>query len=445
MLLYFYIQQGVFPVLIETVLLNIVLFILCMYCQNQLILSKPRNEENLTAFYVVISFGSFIGGLAITWIIPVISTELVEYLIGLIIIAMTLTAKGENVCDRIYYARLVVYFLILIILWPVVFYQYNVWSLIMIFVIVRFVFAEFIKEKHFVTISLIGILCLSQFMGMFWRGERSIYQKRNYYGVLRVVELQHVRTLYHGTTLHGAQSFKAGEESEPMLYYDRGSPIAEIMTSGLFDLKRIGVVGLGVGMAAAYTTEGQILDFYELDEDVFTVADQLFTFTRNAAGTINYIFGDARLSLNKNSAKKYDLLVVDAFGGDAIPIHLLTKEMIAQYKNHLNDRGILMFHISNRYLRLSPILARVAFLFDAHVSHKIGRNRINPELVSTWMVMTWDLDQFKKIVSNSGWNQFNRKKIERYRPWTDQYSSVLPAIKWKVLLASTKRFKPFAW
>ncbi|MCK5180424.1 MAG: hypothetical protein KAR32_12920, partial [Candidatus Omnitrophica bacterium] len=296
-LMYFLIHQGVFPVIVELLLLLAALFVLCMYCQNQLIRSKPEDEGDLTFFYVMISLGSFIGGIATSWVIPLLSAELIEYLIGLIVIAMTLPApKTAGAHGKIYYIRMVVYFVIFMTVWPVVFYEYNIVALIFMVLVVVAVYRELVKEKNFVVISLGCLLCVLPYSEMFWRNEVSIYKKRNYYGTLRVVEARGTRLLYHGTTLHGSQVLGPENEREPTMYYDRHSPVAGVMTSDRFNFKKIGTVGLGVGMVAAYTRPGQTLDFYELDPDVGTVADGFFTYTKNAAARVRTIYGDARLS-----------------------------------------------------------------------------------------------------------------------------------------------------
>jgi spermidine synthase len=445
-LLYFFIQQSVFPVMVELVLLNGILFILCVYCQNQLIRSKPRDDESLTAFYVVISLGSFVGGLMTSWVVPMVSTDLVEYMVGLILIGMTLKPSGIKVKDKTYYIRLVVIFMVLLMLWPVVFYEYNIFAVLLLAYIVGKVYAELAGDRHAVVISLVCLLFLTPLSETFWRGEKSIYKKRNYYGLYRIVDNQGIRLLYHGTTIHGGQSLRKGKEREPIIYYDRASPIARVMTSGLFDLKRIGVVGLGVGMVATYTAPGQKLDFYELDPDVDTMADQYFTYIKHAAGQINYVLGDARVSLEKNVSAKYDLLLVDAFGGDAIPVHLLTVEMVEKYKQHLNGGGILMFHISNRYLKLSPVLARIASVLDAHACQSFGMSSVVPGLVeSEWVGITWDENTFKVLVDGLKWDPYDKNLSRRYRPWTDEYSTILPTIRMEELFNSVRNFKVFSW
>jgi spermidine synthase len=445
-LLYFLIQQSIFPVTIELALLTAVLFILCMYCQNQLIRLKPQDESDLTAFYVVISLGSFIGGIMTSWVIPLLSDELIEYLIGLIIIAMTLPVSGEGKKHaKIYYIRMVVYFTVFMTVWPIVFYEYNVWALLFMFLVVTLVYGELAKVKYFVVISLACLLCVLPYSEMFWRSEVSIYKKRNYYGTMRIVDVQGVRLFYHGTTLHGSQSMRKGEENLPMMYYDAQSPVAEVMTSDRFDFKTIATVGLGAGMIATYTRPGQALDFYELDPDVGTVAQEFFTYTKNASARITNIYGDARLLLDKNRQAKYDLIVIDAFGSDAIPVHLLTVEMIAKYREHLNKDGILLFHISNRYLELSPVLARIAYAAGTNVCYKLGQSSTYTGLITTWVVMTWDDEPFTALTKDLGWGEYNSEAVKKYRPWSDDYSSVLSIIKGDALIGSVKQFNPFSW
>lgn len=444
MLLYFFVQQQIFPFAINVFLLCGALFVLCMYCQNQLIISKPNNHRYLTVFYVIISLGSFVGGFCTSWIIPLISTSLIEYLFGLILIAITISL-GDSTKHRAHIIRLVTYYILFFMLWPIAFVKYNIWGLLLIVYVTKKAYSEFAKDRFALVCSFVFILLTTPVSEMLWMKNFSFYKKRNYYGIYRVLDGPYIRELYNGVTLHGAQAHEEGRKPEPITYYSLKSPIGEIMTSDVFNFHRIGVFGLGIGTIATYTRGDQIIDFYELDPDVHTIADLFFTYIRNSAGKINYIYGDARVSLERNTDVKYDLLIIDAFGGDAIPTHLLTKEAIALYRSRMSDQGILLIHISNRFVDLKPVIARNAFLLNARVCFKYKKNPSSRTLPSEWMALTWDQDHFKILDRDFKWASFTRKKVEKYRPWTDQYSNILPIIKVKVLVNSIKHFQPFNW
>jgi hypothetical protein len=196
-----------------------------------------------------------------------------------------------------------------------------------------------------------------------------IYMHRNFYGTLRVREqgtgdLQ-VRRLLHGVILHGEQSTTAPDRLEPGTYYARtsgvGRAIEAMQSSGPV---RLGVVGLGVGTLSAYGRAGDTVRFYELDPDVLALAKNYFSYLPSSPSKLEFVLGDARLSLERELARGakqgYDVLAIDAFSSDSIPVHLITREAIDVYMQHVAPDGILAIHISNRFLDLKPVLANIA-------------------------------------------------------------------------------------
>jgi hypothetical protein len=447
-LLYFLVVKRYFPFTISLILLSTVQFILCMYCQNQLAIQRPKDDSHLTRFYVAFSFGGFVGGLFTTWIIPLISQSLVEYLMGLLVIAVTLVFKEKEHYVSARHILLIAALTSVLIALPIVFVQYNVFALAMVFMIFKVIYVRLQKSAYALSLSLILMLAVAYYAPALWnqRYQRhSVYIERNYYGISEVMDWDGIRRLYHGKTLHGAQYLQKERRGELLAYYAASSPLGEIFSSDIFSFQRLGIIGLGTGMMSAYTKEGQMMDFYELDPDIYAIADKYFTFIHEAKGKLNFIFGDARLSLDKNPGAKYDFLLVDAFGGDAIPVHLLTKEGIEKYRAHLYEKGILMFHISNRYLDLRQILGRVASSLGAYGCYKISEKSPLLGETSTWMIMTWDKAHFDTLTLELGWKQPPENLIHKARLWTDQYSSILSTIKSGDLQDSIKNFKPFYW
>jgi hypothetical protein len=209
--------------------------------------------------------------------------------------------------------------------------------------------------------------------------------RRSFFGVLQIrnepVQYQYngesierpFHMLSHGTTIHGRQfaedipGRQYGEKSQPLTYYHRTGPVGDLVqeTVRLHPNTKIGVVGLGTGSMAAYANRGQSFDFYEIDQLVVRLVEPPTHFTylseaRARGAEVNLVMGDARLTLAKNVDKKYHLLLIDAFSSDAIPIHLMTVEALKMYKERLTDDGLLTFHVSNRYLRLEPVVAALA-------------------------------------------------------------------------------------
>jgi spermidine synthase len=189
----------------------------------------------------------------------------------------------------------------------------------------------------------------------------------------------------------------------------------------------VGVVGLGVGTLAGYARKGDVYRFYEINSDVIDAAQKHFTFLSNSAASIDHVLGDARLQLEQEPNQQFDVLVIDAFSGDSVPIHLLTKEAFTQYFRHLKSDGILALHITNRFLDLKPVVKTAANAFDQDV--KVVRFAASETKVgyrSEWALISKDKKAFRDI-------QFvNADEIDDpkgFTLWRDDYSSLLSVIK----------------
>ncbi len=239
-----------------------------------------------------------------------------------------------------------------------------------------------------------------------------------------------MRTLANGTIQHGTQIFSPALSKTPTTYYaeDSGVGLAlRLCCQGR--ARNIGVIGLGVGTIAAYGHPGDRIRFYEINPAVAPIAQHLFTYLRDSAAHIDIIDGDARFSLASEPPQKFDVLVIDAFSGDAIPLHLLTSEAIALYKRQLATGGILAFHISNQHVNLEPpiaLLAKDAGMKSMHVTSL--QNEERGEFTADWMLLTDNPDFFNQpeVASRV------RPPVEnpKLRLWTDDYSSLLPLIHW---------------
>jgi hypothetical protein len=198
--------------------------------------------------------------------------------------------------------------------------------------------------------------------------EDTVALTRNFYGTLRISESTNPdgtpmrRRLLHGVILHGDQYFNGDARREPTTYYGThsgiGVTIDRLRTAG--QPLRIGMIGVGTGTLTAYGRSGDIFRLYELNPTVFEVADRWFSYIKDSPATIEKIIGDARLVMEREPDQQFDVLAVDAFSSDSIPVHLLTREAVAVYKRHLSKRGVVLFHISNRYLDLAGVVARLA-------------------------------------------------------------------------------------
>jgi spermidine synthase len=263
-----------------------------------------------------------------------------------------------------------------------------------------------------------------------------IFQERSFFGVHRVTEAEGFRKIVHGNTIHGQQSL--AEPGRPQGYYFRDGPLGQLLYALEGDARprRVGLVGLGAGGIASYAAAGQHWTYFEIDPVVATIARDtgLFSYLRDAGrrgGTIDIVLGDARLSLQR-SQERFGMLIVDAFGSDAIPIHLLTRQAMQVYLNHLEEKGILVFHISNRYLDLEPVLANLADDTRPKLSCWIRRDLRPPSdgsLPSIWMVLARPEAQIDEIALRALFQPARRRG--GLAVWTDDFSNIWSVFRWR--------------
>jgi hypothetical protein len=268
----------------------------------------------------------------------------------------------------------------------------------------------------------------------------AILEVRNFYGTLRVKQTTtpHAdpeRMLLNGAIQHGTQIFGNGLSHTPTTYYAVDSGIGLALRfccnapgSDVPRPRNIGVIGLGTGTLAAYGHLDDHIRFYDINPLVRPIAQNLFTYLRDSPAHITFVDGDARTSLTREAPQNFDVLAIDAFSGDAIPLHLLTTEAIDLYKKHLAPEGILAFHISNQYLNLAPEIAQLAIA--AHMQSKLieaAGDDSTGSYRSTWVLLTTGPDFFNRpeIVSAAT----DTPTLPHLRTWTDDYSSLLPLLQ----------------
>jgi spermidine synthase len=307
-----------------------------------------------------------------------------------------------------------------------------------------FVFGQLSRNVRVLASMMLVLLLMNNWLIEQWTVEDNIFRHRNYYGVMKVRTNLGVNYLTHGSILHGAQSVDPESRHIPLVYYHPKAGVGGIMLHGDFDFTDIGIIGLGTGALAAYGKNGDTIDFYELDEDVYDIAKKYFTFLKYSRARTNVILGDARISLENVPKKKYDLLICDAFGGDSIPVHLLTIEAIDQYRKHLKEGGIVLFHFSNRFLDLGNVLTKNGWENNAHVATKKNSANSNIGLsTSWWMSMTWDKEKHDMMIDRLNWIEPDDTLLTDVRPWSDDYSNITPYIRMRDLWSEFLRFRPF--
>ena len=282
------------------------------------------------------------------------------------------------------------------------------------------------------------------FAGSIYQGAygKTDLRMRSFFAVHRVTvdPTGHFRQLVHGDTVHGRQSLRPGEEREPLTYYHRSGPIGRAFAALDYDdpekrdprLARVGVVGLGAGSLCCYARRGEEWTFYEIDPAVRSIAcdSKLFTFYPDCPAEKSVVLGDARLSLQR-SKQRFGLLVIDAFGSDAVPVHLLTREAVKVYLDHLDDDGILAFNVSNRYLDLQTVLADLARdsgPLACYAQEDLDAPKDSGKSPSQWVVLARSRAALAKVLADGGWQAARPR--DGTVSWSDDFSNLLGALKW---------------
>ncbi len=245
--------------------------------------------------------------------------------------------------------------------------------------------------------------------------------------------------LTHGTTLHGIQNLTPGDETLPTSYYARRSGVGIALDSApqLFGpAARIGIVGLGSGTLSCYKQPGQQWRIFEIDPAMVEIARSRFTFLSRCAPDAEIILGDARIRIAEQAPNSMDVLAVDAFSSDAVPMHLLTHEALETYGKAVQRDGIVLFHISNRYLNLRPVIADLAerggWATAVYEYAPTRDEELMNATVSIWIALSRNPSTIDRLVATSGEDRSQWTMLERtpdFAGWSDDYASILPILK----------------
>jgi hypothetical protein len=381
------------------------MFACCMVCHGEMVRRKPA-ADSLTSFYLYVSLGGAVGGLLVSIIAPLVFDGYWELHLCLIAIAVIaglciFTDKNFQPAPSLRWA------------------MSGGWGL------ATFVLAFYLLEHALV------------------QREGSIANTRGFYGVLHVYEENggtenQTRSLYHGRITHGIQWNSPFYNNIPTSYYGTNSGVGLAVKRHPFRAKaddnsmKVGIIGLGVGSLAVYARDIDDYRFYEINTQIETLARQHFTYLSDSKSKPEIIIGDGRISLarelNTSGSQQFDVLVVDAFSGDAIPIHLLTAEAVDLYWQHLKPDGILALHITNIYFDLLD----VAYQLASHTGHKAvwveDFTKRRYERYSSWVLITNNqafLYDKKVLKALDVWAPPVKPVI-----WTDDFSNLVEVIDW---------------
>ncbi|MBS1853848.1 MAG: fused MFS/spermidine synthase [Acidobacteria bacterium] len=378
-------------------LLTLGLFVCCMVCHGELARLKPH-PRHLTSFYVLVSLGGAVGGVFVGLVAPNLFHAYYEFPIGLCLTSLVLAAVFTRA------------------LWNVAEPGWK-WG---------------------------GIVPLSVLLGGFLYFNVAIMRQmvegylmatRNFYGQLRVNQEGDPRfdedaeiRLVHGTINHGEQFVREPYHRQPVTYFCPESGIGRGMKAQEGRPRRIGILGLGCGTLAAYGRAGDTLRIYEINPQVIQIADRYFTYLKDTPAKVEIAVGDGRLVLESEPSQQFDMLVMDAFSGDSVPVHLITKEAFATYFRHLKPGGILAVNISNAYLNLEPVMERAANAFGKVA---LAYDYV-PDDDTYCFSCSWALIMNREVTQAHPELLQNAKLLKPgrlFRVWTDEFSNMFSILK----------------
>src|SRR5437762_6301626 len=363
------------------------LFIACMFCHGELARLKPA-PGCLTRFYLMISLGGAVGSALVGIVAPLVLHAYFELAFGIVLCAVLL-----------------------------------MWQVRRDIIIMR-VLA--------VAASLTATGCAVWGIQEFY--DATILTTRNFYGVLRVQESgggtdEGRRSLIHGTIMHGNQYLSPAFKRQPSTYYTTTSGIGRVLESlhPTKDPIKVGIIGLGTGTIAAYGAKGDVYRFYDINPAVPGIAHNYFTYLDESDANVETVLGDARLNLEREPRQGFDVLAIDAFSSDAIPVHLITSEAVGVYLKHMKPGGVIAFHVTNRFLDLVPVVKALADARGLRATWIRDEGEGPLASRSDWVLLARDgtvLD--RPLIADSA---AEIAEHPEWRLWTDDFNNLVQVLK----------------
>ncbi|MCB0355359.1 MAG: fused MFS/spermidine synthase [Bdellovibrionales bacterium] len=412
-----YLGNIVKPVSVLLVLHLLILLVINYYCHKKLYLLRPPKSE-LTRFYLWLAIGGAIAGMLNAIVAPMIFSQLTEYSLSLFFFFLTLFSdKQKWILPRT--KILVVLVLVTLVFWLPT--PKN--GLVVLFPLL------FLIRKNQALFVIAYILLFLNFSIAIDKENNVIFRQRSFYGYFTVERTAQPdrHLLIHGQTLHGVERLQ--EPGQALGYYHKRGPLSDIFSEdNSTRLKKIAVIGLGMGAMSCYSQPGQEWYFFELDpliEQLATQSPWFATYNQCMKAQAKILIGDGRKNLETFAHHSLDLLVVDAFNSDAVPVHLLTKEAMQLYRDKLKPDGWLLFHVSNQFLDFTSLLGQIAQEFQlTALKREVTGDKADDFFASDWVLFlpksNLERAQFKK------WRNIDMQPGDI---WTDSYSSVMNLFK----------------
>jgi SAM-dependent methyltransferase len=415
------------------VLVELATVALVSYAAHARLAATRPGTDHLTGFYLVISVGGALGGLVNGVIAPMLFNRVWEYGLSLAAVPLLmvgLTTLRSNWMTRRYHPafRLTAGAL----LTPVALAigaagliasagagPVPLLCTLLLIAAVAWLFASaplVLSMSLLIGTTALGVQAVATSMDL----------ERTFYGSYRLVDELGAHKLIHGTTVHGTQ-FQDQRRGEPTAYYAEGGPLGAVMREA--EHSRMAVIGLGAGAIATYGERGHHYTFFEIDPAIRAIAEDedYFSYLVDSAAEVDVVVGDGRLKLAEQPAAEFDLIVLDAFSSDSIPVHLLTAEAMKEYVERLAPGGSLAIHISNRIFDLEPVLVATAKDLGWNAVRGVGSGTDQDDAIeSKWVVLTPDKAMAERLLERQDWSALDSTVPVR---WTDNHASVLSVLR----------------
>jgi hypothetical protein len=431
--------QGVW---VRFLVLLAVFFVTAMVCHGELVRRRPA-ASHLTEFYLWMSFGGMLGGVFNAIVAPLVFNDVYEFVVALFVACLLRPGRfgGPRRARTLDFVLPILLFAFVFL--PLKVFSINLSELHSPVYIVVFVIAAILvfgaKERPLrFGLGMGAMLLVTVSVSM---ETQVLERERNFFGIYKISSKEDgkVNLLKFGTTFHGAQQTDPALWRDPLLYYTREGPVGQVFAKldQVSPRRNIGIVGLGVGSMLCYSRPGQEWTIYEIDPLIEKIAKDTRYFhylsACSDAPKVRTVYGDARHALAREGTGLFDLLVLDAFSSDAVPVHLLTREALALYRETLKPGGLILFHISNRHLDLETVLGRL--VADAGMRGVVQRHA-QPKTAewfrapSVWAVIGRTEQDLAFLGGDARWEPMRAQDIAAV--WTDDFSNVLGVFKWDI-------------
>jgi hypothetical protein len=419
-------------------------FVVAMVCHGELARSRPPVRD-LTRFYLYLSVGGVLGGAFNVLLAPLLFDGIAEYPIALTLACLLLPSSSPDgwrswprFSDLVLPALLGLAAVLLISRVQGVNPNPGLPAAAIAFGLPALLSLSFLRHRWRFALS-VGAIFVASALYSGSQG-RTLYAERSFFGVTKVSRDHsgQFNQILQGTTLHGSQWVNSALHRKPLAYYHPDGPLGQVFDA--FNAsgrgRNVAVVGLGAGSVCCYAREGQRWTYYEIDPVVERIATdpRFFTYLKDCRADVRTVLGDGRLSLAADTGAQYDLLIIDAYSSDSVPVHLLTREALQLYLKRLALGGILAFHVSNRYLDIEPVLANLAR--DAGLCAMTrtdgmvgGRGAELGKTGSRYLIVARTSADLARIAADSRWVPSRTR--DDVGVWTDDYSSILKIVKWR--------------